>query len=90
MHSSSLQLFERGSYVQTSLNHVTPSVPPKRKSLSCQVTTEWLVRAGGERPWGDDTVPSFWLGSRTSHLLAADCSEFRSNATRSLKKKPST
>lgn len=29
MQSSSVHVLDRGSYVQTSLNHVTPSVPPK-------------------------------------------------------------
>jgi hypothetical protein len=57
-------------------------------SLSFQVTTEWLVRAGGALVCGE--AWSFVLGSRTSQRLAEDCKEFKSNATRSLKKKPST
>lgn len=88
MQSSSVQVFERGSYVQTSLNQITPSVPPKRYSLSCHDTIEWLVRGGGERPCGE--IWSLVFGSKTSQRLVDDWSEFKSKATRSLKKKPST
>jgi hypothetical protein len=59
-----------------------------RYNLSFQVTTEWLVRAGGDLPCGETC--SLVFGSNTSQRLADDCSEFRSKATRSLKKKPST
>ena len=46
------------------------------------------MRACGDLFWGDTC--SFVFGSSTSQRLADDCSELRSKATRSLKKKPST
>jgi hypothetical protein len=59
-----------------------------RYNLSFQVITEWLVRAGGDLIWGD--AWSLVFGNNTSQRLVDDCSEFKSKATRSLKKKPST
>lgn len=59
-----------------------------RYKRSFQVTTEWLVRAGGIWPCGGPPSIVFWIS--ISQRLLACWRAFKSKATKSLKKKPST